>query len=173
MFSDTAPCSPYVKIEVIRYSETSVNIQTTRRYAPEDGNFRNYGFKNLISYITLFNCYQVSVFWYEPIWMQSVAGQPFANLGTISVCAMRLSCWEKERCSVQLPGEFKMRQPLFKNTDLIANISSDWRVSIFCSIYPTFQLARHRSPTKRKKIKGRIFSEIKCYNQWNYYSGSF
>jgi hypothetical protein len=38
-----------LNMEVIRSSETSVHIQTTRRYIPEDDNFHNYHHENLKS----------------------------------------------------------------------------------------------------------------------------
>jgi hypothetical protein len=42
---------PTLKMEVIPSSETSIHIQTTRQYIPEDGNIHNYGCENLKSYI--------------------------------------------------------------------------------------------------------------------------
>jgi hypothetical protein len=39
-----------LNIELIRSSETSVYVPSTRRYIPEDGNVRNYSCKNLKSY---------------------------------------------------------------------------------------------------------------------------
>jgi hypothetical protein len=38
-----------LKIEVIRYSETSVYIRTTLHYIPEGGNIRNYRCENIKS----------------------------------------------------------------------------------------------------------------------------
>jgi hypothetical protein len=38
------------EMEVIRSSETSVHVRTTLRYMPEDGNFYNYRYENLISF---------------------------------------------------------------------------------------------------------------------------
>jgi hypothetical protein len=69
IFWDIAPCSLYMnhllssfligcfltlKMEVIRSSETSVHIRTTRCYIPEDGNFHNYCCENLKADILLF-----------------------------------------------------------------------------------------------------------------------
>jgi hypothetical protein len=68
IFLDTAPCRisrcllhagflldpfPTLKMEVIRSSETSVHIRTTRRYIPEDWSIRNYRCENLKSCISL------------------------------------------------------------------------------------------------------------------------
>jgi hypothetical protein len=39
----------YLKMEVIRSSETSIDIQTTRRYVSEDGYFHDYCSENLKS----------------------------------------------------------------------------------------------------------------------------
>jgi hypothetical protein len=51
LVSCTADFRP-LKIEVIRSSEISVRIETTRCYIPEDGNFYNYRCENLRSYMT-------------------------------------------------------------------------------------------------------------------------
>jgi hypothetical protein len=51
IFWDIAPCSTWqMKMEGPHSSETSVNIWTTRRYIPEDGNIHNYSSENLKSY---------------------------------------------------------------------------------------------------------------------------
>jgi hypothetical protein len=42
-----------MKMEVIRYSETSVHIQTTQRYILDDCNF-NYSYENIKSYTVYF-----------------------------------------------------------------------------------------------------------------------
>jgi hypothetical protein len=43
------------KIEVIRSSETSVHIQTARRYTPEYGNIHNFSCENLKAFINVFS----------------------------------------------------------------------------------------------------------------------
>jgi hypothetical protein len=40
-------------MEAIRSSETSVDIQTTRLYNPEDGSIHNYRCENLKSYLMI------------------------------------------------------------------------------------------------------------------------
>jgi hypothetical protein len=52
-----------LKMEVICSSGTSVNIRTTRRYIPENGNFQNYRWENLKSY-TLYNEWALLIIYY-------------------------------------------------------------------------------------------------------------
>jgi hypothetical protein len=48
-------------MEVICFSETSVHIQATRRYVPEDGSFHDYRCENLKSYKMNFDPYPPTV----------------------------------------------------------------------------------------------------------------
>jgi hypothetical protein len=44
-----------LKMEMLHSSETSVHIQSTQHHIPADGNFHNYHYENLISYICVWS----------------------------------------------------------------------------------------------------------------------